>query len=68
MEVAARENADSNEGIHDLEDLVKKIARNEKIDESREFAEDIQESLAQRIQKTNKPSKIAASAKPRSWY
>ena len=42
MEVAARENAVSNVGIHDLEDLVKKIARNEKIDESREFAEDIQ--------------------------
>ncbi len=52
MEVAARENASSEEGVHDLEDLVKKIARNEKIDESREFAEDIQDSLAQRIQKS----------------
>jgi N-acetylmuramoyl-L-alanine amidase len=55
MEVAARENAVSQEGIHDLEDLVKKIARSEKIDESKEFAEDIQTSLAQRIQKTAKP-------------
>jgi len=54
MEVAARENASSEEGVHELEDLVKKIARNEKIDESREFAEDIQDSLAQRIQKSAK--------------
>ncbi len=52
MEVAARENASSQDGVHDLEDLVKKIARNEKIDESREFAEDIQDSLAKRIQKS----------------
>jgi N-acetylmuramoyl-L-alanine amidase len=57
MEVAARENSVSQEGIHDLEDLVKKIARSEKIDESKEFAEDIQTSLAQRIQKTVKPVK-----------
>ena len=51
MEVAARENASSDQGVHDLEDLVMKIARNEKIDESKEFAEDIQESLAKRVQK-----------------
>ena len=57
MEVAARENAVSNVGIHELEDLVKKIARNEKIDESKEFAQDIQTSLAQREQKTNKTIK-----------
>jgi N-acetylmuramoyl-L-alanine amidase len=57
MEVAARENAVSQVGIHDLEDLVKKIARNEKIDESREFAEDIQSSLSQRVQKTSKTVK-----------
>ncbi len=57
MEVAARENAVSNVGIHDLEDLIKKIARNEKIDESKEFAEDIQNSLATRVQKTAKPVK-----------
>jgi len=55
MEVAARENAVSQEGIHDLEDMVKKIARTEKIDESKEFAEDVQDSLSKRIQKTAKP-------------
>jgi N-acetylmuramoyl-L-alanine amidase len=52
MEVAARENASSSQGIHELEDLVKQIARTEKIDESREFAEDVQDSLSKRIQKT----------------
>jgi len=57
MEVAARENATAQESVHDLEDLVKKIARSEKIDESREFASDIQESLAKRIQKSYKPVK-----------
>jgi len=55
--VAARENATAQESVHDLEDLVKKIARSEKIDESREFASDIQESLAKRIQKSYKPVK-----------
>jgi N-acetylmuramoyl-L-alanine amidase len=57
MEVAARENATAQESIHDLEDIVKKIARSEKIDESRELAADIQESLAKRIQKLNKTVK-----------
>jgi len=48
---------DALESIHDLEDIVKRIARSEKIDESREFAADIQESLAKRIQKLNKTVK-----------
>jgi N-acetylmuramoyl-L-alanine amidase len=52
MEVAARENAVSQTGIHDLEDLVKRITQTEKIDESKEFAEDVQVSLSQRIQKS----------------
>ncbi len=57
MEVAARENAVAQGNIHDLEDVVKKIARTEKIDESKELAEDIQDSLSKRIQKTAKPVK-----------
>jgi N-acetylmuramoyl-L-alanine amidase len=52
MEVAARENATAQEGVHDLEDLVKRIAQTEKIDESKEFAADIQDSLARRIQRS----------------
>jgi N-acetylmuramoyl-L-alanine amidase len=57
MEVAARENATAQGGVHELQDLVMKIARTEKIDESKELAEDIQDSLANRIQKTSKPMK-----------
>jgi len=57
MEVAARENATSGEGIHELQDLVKQIARTEKIDESKEFAEDVQDSLAKRVQKAARPVK-----------
>jgi N-acetylmuramoyl-L-alanine amidase len=45
LEVAARENAVSEKSIYELQDLVKKIAMKEKIDESREFAADVQESL-----------------------
>jgi N-acetylmuramoyl-L-alanine amidase len=45
LEVAARENAVSEKSIYELQDLVKKIALKEKIDESREFAGDVQESL-----------------------
>jgi N-acetylmuramoyl-L-alanine amidase len=54
MEVAARENASSQDGVHDLEDLVKRIARTEKIDESKEFAQDVQDSLSRNVQKTNR--------------
>jgi N-acetylmuramoyl-L-alanine amidase len=52
MEVAARENATSQQGIHDLQDVVRQIARTEKIDESKEFAEDVQDSLSSKIQKS----------------
>jgi N-acetylmuramoyl-L-alanine amidase len=50
MEVAARENALSQESIHDLQDVIKKIARNDKIEESKELAGDVQESLAHRLE------------------
>jgi N-acetylmuramoyl-L-alanine amidase len=45
LEVAARENAVSEKSIFELQDLVKKIALKEKIEESHEFAADVQESL-----------------------
>jgi len=45
LETAARENAVSDQSIHQLSDLVKKIALKDKIAESREFASDVQESL-----------------------
>lgn len=49
MEVAARENSNSQESLHDLQDLIKKIARNEKIEESKELAGDIQGTLTERL-------------------
>jgi N-acetylmuramoyl-L-alanine amidase len=45
LEVAARENAVSDTSVHELQDLVKKIALKEKIDESREFAVTVQKAL-----------------------
>jgi N-acetylmuramoyl-L-alanine amidase len=45
LEVAARENAVSEKSIYELQDLVKKIALKEKVEESREFAGDVQQSL-----------------------
>jgi N-acetylmuramoyl-L-alanine amidase len=47
LEVAARENAVSEKSVHELGDLVKKIALKEKVEESREFATDVQHSLYQ---------------------
>jgi len=45
MAVAGRENADSNRSVYDLSDLVRKITLSDKIDESREFAGDVQQQL-----------------------
>jgi N-acetylmuramoyl-L-alanine amidase len=53
MQVASRENALSQSSVHELQDMIKKIARNEKIEESRELATDIQDSLTKRLQRVN---------------
>ncbi len=53
LEVAARENAVSDESIHELSDLVKKITLKDKIDESREFAADVQKSLYDDLEEGN---------------
>lgn len=45
LKVAARENAVSNEKINQLSSLIKKIALSDKVEESREFALDVQKSL-----------------------
>jgi N-acetylmuramoyl-L-alanine amidase len=45
LDVAARENALSNHSVHQLSDLVRKITLKDKIDESREFAADVDASL-----------------------
>jgi N-acetylmuramoyl-L-alanine amidase len=53
LDVAARENAVSDQSIHQLSDLVKKIALKDKIAESREFASDVESSLYAGLQKGN---------------
>jgi N-acetylmuramoyl-L-alanine amidase len=54
LEVASRENALSGNGVHDLQDIVKKIANNEKIEESRDLATMIQDSLSKRMENINR--------------
>jgi N-acetylmuramoyl-L-alanine amidase len=49
-ELAIRENALSQESLHDLPELVKKITSNEKIGESKLLALEIQSTLSQRLQ------------------
>jgi N-acetylmuramoyl-L-alanine amidase len=46
LELAARENAASERSIHELHELLEKIALKDKIDESREFASKLQTSLS----------------------
>ncbi len=53
LETAARENAVSDQSIHQLSDLVKKIALKDKIAESREFASDVEASLYGGLQRGN---------------
>jgi N-acetylmuramoyl-L-alanine amidase len=45
MEVAARENASSQKTVYELKDLLQKIALQDKVEESREFAARIQQHL-----------------------
>jgi N-acetylmuramoyl-L-alanine amidase len=49
MAVAARENALAQEPVHKLQSLLQKISLNDKIDESREFAADVDHSLVHEL-------------------
>lgn len=51
LEVAARENATTQESVHQLQDLIKKIALTEKIEESQDFATQIQHEIYARLRK-----------------
>ncbi len=53
LAVASRENAVSDQSIHQLGDLVKKIALKNKIEESREFAGDVEQGLYGGLQAGN---------------
>jgi N-acetylmuramoyl-L-alanine amidase len=52
--VAARENSASERAMHNLPDIIKTIALNNKLDESRDFATMVQESLVGRARRSNK--------------
>jgi N-acetylmuramoyl-L-alanine amidase len=55
--VAARENAASGQAMAALPDLVRAIALNNKLDESRDFATYVQRSMIERLRLTNKTTK-----------
>jgi N-acetylmuramoyl-L-alanine amidase/type II secretory pathway predicted ATPase ExeA len=48
--LASRENAPAESSLHNLPDMIRKIARNEKLTESRQFAVNVQEALAKQLQ------------------
>ena len=52
--IAARENAGGSRTMRNLPDIVRAIALNNKIDESRDFASTVQNSLYTRLQKSNR--------------
>ncbi len=54
LEIAARENALSQSSVNDLQDIIKRIARTEKVEESRELAAELQESLAARMMRVSR--------------
>jgi N-acetylmuramoyl-L-alanine amidase len=53
LDVAARENAPSQRSIHELQDLIEKIALKDKADESREFAARIQTAVYRDMARVN---------------
>jgi N-acetylmuramoyl-L-alanine amidase len=52
--VAARENSASGRTMHSLPEIVRAIALNNKIDESRDFADMVQKSMVRRLSSRNK--------------
>ena len=54
LKVAARENATSQESVYQLQNLIKKIALNNKIEESQELARDIQTTLYKRMSRASR--------------
>jgi len=53
LEVAARENATSQESVHELQNLIKKIAMTEKIEESQDLAKQVQREVYTRMTKAS---------------
>ena len=63
LETAARENAGAEQNIHELQDLLRKIALKDKVDESREFASRIQTSLGPVAARVNRGTKDRGTKK-----
>ena len=57
LDLAARENAGSQETVYDLQDLLQKIALKDKVEESRDFAARVQTSLFALSAKSNTHAK-----------
>ena len=55
--IAARENAGSAKTMHDLPEIVKTIALNNKIDESRDFATLVQNAMFDRLRRVNREAR-----------
>ena len=55
--VAARENAASGQAMGALPDFLRAIALNNKLDESRDFATEVQNAIVERLRKSNKTVK-----------
>src|SRR5213592_2610901 len=55
--VAARENAASGQAMGALPDIVKSIALNNKLDESRDFATQVQRAMVERLRPANRTVK-----------
>jgi len=53
LDVAARENAGSDKTVGDLKDLIQSITLNDKIEESRTFAQDVQNSIDLQAERSN---------------
>jgi N-acetylmuramoyl-L-alanine amidase len=55
--VAARENSASGKSMHSLPEIVRAIALNNKIDESRDFADMVQKAMVRRLSAKNRQAK-----------
>ncbi|MCM2256284.1 MAG: N-acetylmuramoyl-L-alanine amidase [Vicinamibacteria bacterium] len=67
-EVAARENAISQATLKDLQGLVKAITLNSKIDESRDFAASIHESMLQTLKPVNPTGAVDRGVRTAPFY
>jgi N-acetylmuramoyl-L-alanine amidase len=68
LEVAARENAGSERSIHELSDLVRQIALQDKLDESRDFAVKVQAASHALARQTYAKARNRSCFRPRHQH